>query len=195
VGDGYIVACHAGKSDKCVAVKRSFGRWRGCDADFCLDGLVGSTVAGCGQGARVARGVIDLASGGELTVVAIHGTSGFTRDDVDCRIAQFDQAFADLVGPTILLGDLNTDPGRVAMFEPSARAFVEHVESNAGFHFVSPVGADVPPTYQGAFNIDHIVSNLSGAGCFVPGLTPGQPAVTEMVYFDHKPIVCDLSSP
>lgn len=34
-------ACHSGKPDKCAAVKRSFGSFRGCGDDFCLEGLMG----------------------------------------------------------------------------------------------------------------------------------------------------------
>ena len=58
LGEGYQVACHPGKPDKCAAVNLDFGSFSGCDQAFCLEGLEGLGVEGCGQGARVARGVI-----------------------------------------------------------------------------------------------------------------------------------------
>src|SRR5690606_35560323 len=33
VGEGFQVACHLGKADKCIAVDRRLGSFRGCDAD------------------------------------------------------------------------------------------------------------------------------------------------------------------
>lgn len=119
VGEGYQVACNTGKPDKCVAVRRSFGTFRGCASALCLDGLAGSSVPGCGGGARVGRGVIELSAGGTLTVVNIHGTSGIAAEDRACRVKQAEQAFAGLSG-ALVLGDLSTDPGRFAPSDESA---------------------------------------------------------------------------
>jgi hypothetical protein len=201
VGDGYQVACNLGKPDKCIAVKRAFGRLRGCDADLCLDGLDGARVPDCGGGSRVGRGVIELRSGGTLTVVNLHGTSGLTPADVDCRRKQFAQVFVDLgLGDgqpaangerNLVLGDLNNDPGRAQT--PDIQAFLEYVGPGKRFDFISPVGPNAPPSYAGLLNIDHIVSDALTGACWVAGLGAGHPAVTETVYFDHKPIVCDVA--
>lgn len=200
VGNGYQVACNLEKPDKCIAVKRELGSIRGCDADLCLDGLDGARVADCGGGSRVGRGVIELRSGGTLTVVNVHGTSGFTRADVDCRTRQFEQVFVDLgqgdAQPAangernLILGDLNNDPGRAQ--SPDVRRFLEFVGPGKRFGFISPVGPTVPPSYAGIFNIDHVVSDVLTGDCWVAGITPGHPSVTDAVYFDHNPIVCEV---
>jgi len=203
VGDGYQVACNLGKADKCIAVKRAFGDLQGCDADLCLDGLEGARVPDCGGGSRVGRGVIELRSGGTLTVVNLHGTSGLNRADVDCRTKQFEQVFVDLGlgdgqpaangGRNLILGDLNNDPGRAQTQD--VRTFLEYVGTGKPFAFISPVGPSAPPSYAGLFNIDHVVSDVLSGDCWVAGLTAGHPPVTNTVYFDHKPIVCDLVEP
>jgi hypothetical protein len=199
-GEGYQVACHVGKSDKCAAVRRSFGTFRGCAEDFCLEGLEGTTISGCGQGARVGRAVIDLVGGGTLTLVNIHGTSGFSADDVRCRMRQFEQVFLNLGDGepaangerNVIVGDLNTDPGRVASVDASAQTFADHVGPDKRFHFISDVGPDAAPTYLGLFNIDYVVSDVLEGECSVPGVSEGVPPVSEIVYFDHHPVVCDV---
>ncbi len=201
LGEGYQVACHPGNSDKCVAVRRSFGTLKGCAADLCLEGLTGAPVPGCGSGARVGRGVIELAAGGELTLVNVHGSSGLMQEDQDCRVLQMNQVFVDLGisdGPAangdrnLILGDLNTDPGRNADFDESAVAVNQHVGAGKRFHFVTAVGPDVPTTYGAFFNIDHVISDALTGRCWVAGVTEGHPALTEEAFFDHKPHVCTL---
>ncbi len=59
LGDGRQVACHPGKPDKCAAVNEDFGTFSGCDGGFCLEGLEGYELDGCGSGARVARGTVE----------------------------------------------------------------------------------------------------------------------------------------
>ncbi len=124
LGSGYQIACNLGKPDKCLAVKKSFGQVRSGTGDLCLDHLDGAGVEGCGGGSRVGRGVIELAGGGQITVVDIHGTSGIGRADCDCRVRQFEQVFVDLGDGSgapaangarkLVLGDLNTDPAQRA---------------------------------------------------------------------------------
>ncbi|MEZ4269456.1 MAG: hypothetical protein R3F39_24105 [Myxococcota bacterium] len=201
VGAGWQVACHPGKPDKCLAVRRGFGEFQGCTADFCLEGLAGSTVDGCGKGARVARGVIERVTGGPLTVVNFHGTSGFDDASNACRKAQVEQVFIDLGDgapgangvENIVLGDLNTDPGRLAGSEPSADRWLDFAGEGQAFHFVTEVGEDAPPTYGGFFNIDHVLSDVFSGECWTAGVTEGHPAVTEARVFDHLPTVCILS--
>lgn len=200
LGDGWQVACHPGKDDKCAAVHERFGTFRGCDGAFCLEGLDGGEVDGCGSGSRVGRGVIELAAGGELTVVNVHGSSGFAQEDKDCRVAQFELVFEDLDGApaasgerNLIMGDLNTDPGRMGDADPSAAYFAEQVQAG-GFHFVTDVGEDAEPSYL-LLNIDHVVSDALDGSCRVAGLDGGGPAVSEILFFDHKPVACEVAVP
>jgi hypothetical protein len=200
LGMGYQVACQLGKPDKCLAVNRRFGTFRGCDADLCLDFLDGAPLMDCGSGSRVGRGVIDLTAGGSITVVNVHGTSGITATEQDCRVRQFDQVFVDLDGEpaangaiNLILGDLNTDPARLASGDPSAARFSEFVGDGKPFHFISAVGRTAEPTYAGLFNIDHVASDGLSGSCTAAGITEGHPGITDIVYFDHRPVVCTIS--
>lgn len=194
------MACHPGHADKCAAVRRDFGSFAGCDADFCLEGLLGAAVEGCGHGARVGRGVIELVGGGRLTLVNVHGSSGLTHKDMDCREAQFRQVFEDLGDGqpatsgalNLVMGDFNTDPGRWDSYDHSA-AYLATAGSAVPFHFVSALGPEAAPTYQGIANIDHVISDGLGGDCVSPGVTEGEPAVSDIVFFDHHPVVCGLS--
>ena len=199
LGPTYQVACHPGKPDKCLAVRRAWGSIRDCDDSLCLDGLEGFTVDGCGSGARVGRAVVDLAGGqGELVVVNVHGSSGLTAEDAACRVAQFEQAFVDLGDgapgarglANVVLGDLNTDPGRYAGIDASAARWNELTEAG-GFTMHTEIGPDAVPTYGGLTNIDHIASDIFEGECVHPGL-PGTGPVLDAVYFDHLPAVCRL---
>ncbi len=201
LGDGWQVACHQDKPDKCLAVHERLGRWRGCDDNLCLNGLDGERIPDCGGGSRVGRGVVELTEGGTLTVVSVHGSSGIEEADRQCRAAQFRQVFVDLDGApaangvqNIVLGDFNTDPHRAADFDESAALVLEYAGADGPFSFISEAGLDATPTYT-LFNIDHVLSDTLDGSCVAPGITDGHPPVTEMVYFDHKPIVCTVSSP
>lgn len=197
LGPDYQIACNLGKPDKCLAVKKSFGRWRGCDDDFCLDHLAGARVEDCGGGSRIGRGVIELAGGGEITVVNVHGTSGLTGSDQQCRVQQFEQVFVDLGDGSgepaangarnLVLGDLNVDPARM-FWDASARAWNGFVDEGLAFHYVTDIGFAAEPTYAGLFNIDHVASDVYTGDCVA-----GQ--VTDIVAFDHLPIVCYLTLP
>lgn len=202
VGAGYQVACNLGKPDKCIAVKKSFGKLRGCEQELCLDGLAGSRVATCGQGSRVGRGVVDLVAGGAFTVVHVHGTSGVSMDDANCRKQQVDQVFVDFGlgdGPAangtrnLIFGDLNTDPGRFVAGDPSAARWRDFAGPGARFRFVTPMGPEAPPTYGDVVNIDHVVSDVFSGACWVAGVTPGRPPVVAERYFDHTPHVCSVT--
>lgn len=198
LGPDYQVACHPGKSDKCLAVRKDFGTFTTCDADFCLDGLDGGTVEGCGSGARVARGTIERSDGSLLTIAHVHGSSGIDDSDKACRVQQIDQVFVDLDGEpaangsaNIILGDFNTDPGRWTGIDASAAAWATYVDGDA-FHWVTEAGPDAPLTYQGVATIDHVVSDVFQGDCWHAGVTDGEPAVLDAVYFDHSPAVCSL---
>ena len=201
--DGWQIMCHPGKPDKCAAVRRGFGSFQGCDTAFCLEGLTGFRVDGCGSGARIARGVIELVGGGELTLVHVHSSSGFENDTLECRIRQIDQVFVDLGDGepgangeiNLMMGDLNTDPVRGAAFDISAAHWNVFVGEDRAFHFISDVSADAPASYAGSFNIDHVISDRLAGSCWIAGLTEGHPAVTDAVFFDHKPVVCEVAQP
>lgn len=200
LGADYQVACHAGKPDKCAAVHRDFGTFRGCDADFCLEGMTGFGAEGCGSGARVARVVIDRVDGESLTLVNYHGTSGFSQRDTACRVLQTDQVFVDLGdgepgangSENLVMGDFNTDPGRVADRDPSAARWLDFVGEGLAFDWHTDVGPDGPATYLGVFAIDHVLSDAFEGECWHAGITDGREAVSEIVYYDHTPAVCTL---
>lgn len=200
LGMGYQVACNLGHPDKCAAVKKSFGTFRGCAADVCLDGLDGAQVPTCGQGSRIGRGVIDLVGGGSIAVINVHGSSGFSSDENACRKKQFKLIFSNLDGQpaavagarNLILGDFNTDPGRLDAVDESADYLNDHVNSNEDFHFITEVGSSAEPTYK-TFNIDHVISDAFGGSCWAAGISSGHPAVTEMTYFDHTAIVCNVT--
>ncbi len=185
LGPGYQVVCHQGKNDKCIGIRRAFGTFEGCDEDLCLDALKGEAVRGCGRGARVARGTIRLADGGQITVTQVHGSSGISDDDVRCRTEQFNQVFTGLGERNIVLGDLNTDPIRLYAGDASAKTFVDAVTTSK-LAFITEVGQDAAPTYAGLLNIDHILSDFSRGSC-------RSEEVTMMTYFDHRPQACTLT--
>ena len=206
LGSDYQVACHPGNSDKCLAVKKSFGNIRQCeDEDFCIEGLDGEVIEGCQSGARVARATIDLVSGGEITVVNLHGTSGMTENDIDCRVRQVEQVFINMDGEpaangvqNVVMGDLNTDPERIpGSLDDSVKAWNDYVGGNQPFQWVS----DDTPTFiaeipglpiSSPLAIDHVISDAFTGSCYVPGSSEGHPPVYSNVYFDHRPQVCDI---
>ncbi len=191
LGPDYEVRCHPGKSDKCLAVRTAFGSFQ---AD-----LAGFTVDDCGNGARVARGVIDRVDGSTLTVVSYHGSSGLTPEEEYCRARQVDQVFVDLGDgepgangdSNIVLGDLNTDPGRWSDIDESAQRWNDFVGGGHEMQFHTEVGPDAEPTYLLA-NIDHVMSDSFEGDCWSAGVTEGHPDVIDAMYFDHKPVVCTL---
>lgn len=199
LGEDFQVACHPGKPDKCAAVHRRLGRFRGCEGDLCLEGMEGAGVDGCGSGARVARAVIDTEDGDSLTLVSVHGSSGLSGDDIDCRVAQVEQVFVDLGdglpaasgARNLVMGDLNTDPGRMADYDDSAARWNDFVGGDAPFWYVTEVGPDAPGSYGGLTDIDHVISDTWDGDCRHAGLGD-EPPVIEASYFDHKPVICEL---
>lgn len=208
LGGAYQIACNLGKPDKCAAVKKTFGTFRGCAGDVCLDGLEGARINDCGGGSRVGRGTIDLAAGGTITLVNVHGSSGFKPADSDCRTKQVEQVFVNLVGGpaangarNLVMGDFNTDPGRLTILDSSARRWGDFVGKGKPFQFLTDVGSSAAPTYGSSllgllgqgFNIDHIVSDVFEGSCWTAGVSAGHAPVSKMTYFDHKPAVCNLT--
>ena len=89
------------------------------------------------------------------------------------------------------MGDFNTDPGRWTDL-PGAMVVNDHVGDDKPFHSVTDVGSAAEPTYV-LFNIDHVISDVFDGSCWAAGVTAGHPAVSEVLYFDHKPIVCRIN--
>ena len=202
LGDDWQVMCNPVRTDKCAAVHRRIGSFRGCDGELCLEGMQGGLVEGCGKGSRIGRGVVDLLDGGVLTLVNVHGTSGFSEEDMACRARQFEQVFVDLGDGTpaangdwnLILGDFNVDPVVMAGLDPSADVLLEHVGAGKAFHFITETDPGSPATYAGYVRIDHVISDIWDGTCWHAGITEGHPSVTEAISFDHHPAVCDVAA-
>ena len=85
----------------------------------------------------------------------------------------------------IVLGDLNTDPGRFVLNDRSARTWRQFVGPGRPFRQISEAGLLVEPTYLGLINIDHVATDAWEGDCWAA-------SPTEIVAYDHQPIVCDL---
>jgi len=90
----------------------------------------------------------------------------------------------------LVLGDLNTDPGRFADRDPSAVRWAEAVDIGLRWHTATDPAA--PATYLGVASIDHVLSDTFVGDCAHPGVDPGSDPVFPNVYFDHAPVVCRL---
>lgn len=195
LGGGYQVACHPDKPDKCLAVHRRLGRIVGCEEAFCLRGLEGLDDDGCGAGNRVAAANVRLVGGGVLRVVHVHGTSGLARADTRCRLGQVEAIFAEggaAPGFGVVLGDFNTDPGRVTWLDPAARALRQSARPPGYYRFMTDVGLFVRPTFLSFLNIDHVLAAGMSGECWYAGRTPETTPVSHLVYLDHTAVVCDL---
>ena len=202
LSDDWQVMCNPIRTDKCAAVHKRIGTFRVCDAALCLEGMEGTNVDGCGKGVRIGRGTIALEGGGVLTLVNVHGSSGFSEEDMACRVKQFGQAFVDNGSGepaangewNLVLGDFNVDPIVMEGMDPSADALLEHVGPGKAFHFITETDPDSDATYAGYVRIDHVVSDVWDGSCWHAGITDGHPAVTPAVSFDHHPAVCDITA-
>lgn len=202
LGDDFQVACAQGQEDNCLGIRKSVGRFKGCPLDKpCIDGVKGDGPPNkCSKGARIGSIDVVLKDGTELTVVLVHGTSGFKPKDQECRKAQFQQIFEDkgdgkpAVSGTIniILGDINTDPFSAGEADISASYWNKYVGKGKPFRYISSSDKDGPKTYGGLVRIDHVVSDAFTGSCVVPGATPDEPDVMDVVYWDHKPVICDV---
>ena len=182
LGPGYSLSCHPGNSDKCLAIRDDFGSF---------DAAWGSPVAGCGSGARVARVHVE-GPAGPLTLVNVHGSSGLDSDSIACRVQQVEQVFVDLGDgepaidgeANLVMGDLNTDPGRMADGDDSAARWNDFVGGQGPRAWHTEVGGDAPGSYGGLADIDHVASDAFVGACEV--------APKPHEAFDHRPVSCAL---
>ncbi len=201
-GPDYQVACSEDHPDNCGVVRRDFGLFAGCgEKPFCLDGFFGmAPPSDCTGRARAWSIVINRANGEDWTLVNIHGSSGFERDVRLCRADQFRQIFEDrgdgaplANGETnLVMGDINTDPFLAPIIDPSARVWNQYVGQGLPFDYISADRIGIDPSYALILHIDHVVSDILTGSCVVPGVTEGLPPILDAIYFDHKPIVCQI---
>jgi hypothetical protein len=193
VGAGFVVACHPGKSDKCIAVRQTFASIDGCSGPLCRDAGFGYPISGCGKGARAARFVLRRPGGEVLHVRHVHGNSGLADSDKQCRVQLFQAALTDLEpGRHLVLGDFNTDPVRFAGLDPSADALLALTASGQPLQFLTEIGADTPPTYGGLVGIDHVLGVGLQGSCSHAGVSADLPAASTVGWWDHTPVRCLL---
>lgn len=193
VGADFAVACHPGKSDKCLAVRKSFASIDGCDGPLCRDAGFGYPIAGCGKGARAARFVLRRPGGEVLYVRTVHGNSGMKDSDKQCRTQLFQAALTELEpGRHLVLGDFNTDPVRFASIDSSAAALLALTAPGQALQFLTEIGADAPPTYGGMVGIDHVLAVGVQGTCSHAGISADLPAASAVGWWDHAPVRCML---
>lgn len=204
VSDAYQLACHVGTPDECIAVHERFGRIRGCDDRFCLEGVLGGPVGeDCSSKTRVGRVTLDLTDGGELTVVHVHANSGGTPEDDACREVEIDQIFVDQGDGqpaargerNLILGDFNSDPWRFEGVLGSADRWNQYVEDE-GYRFLLGDDGEGWATYGGLIQIDHLVGDaFEPVSCQTAGEHGPEPLtpVLPYVHFDHQPVWCTLA--
>jgi len=195
LGEAYQIACHPGRPDKCLAVHRRLGEFIDCDQSFCLEGLNRLDEGYCGRGGRIAGTRIQLKTGGKLSVVHLHTSSGASLTEARCRSRQIKAAFtSDKTAPEfgLVLGDFNTDPGRLAWVDPAARTLARQARPPSHYRFISEFGFFTRPTFLGFLNIDHVLAAGMEGECWYPGRTPGKPPISKNTYLDHTAIVCDV---
>jgi hypothetical protein len=199
-GDRYQFACGIEKPDTCIAIDRDWAVMDGCNAAGCV--ILWEPArppSECTGRDRMGRVRVTDSTGQRFNIIAWHGTSGGTPEDAQCRADILSLAFEDrgdgtpLVDPTLpnlLLGDFNFDP------ELFVGADVDYIAQFVGagrsFSWLSPTDIDGPRSYAGGVSIDHVVGDRWEGDCVIPGSSEGVPAVWDRVYWDHRPVVCDL---
>lgn len=201
LGDEYAAACAWHFPDLCVGVRKDFAQMKDCPEDFCLEGLSGFPIEGCSASARVSRAVLTIPGAGELTVVAAHTNAGMSYGDQECRGKQFAQIFEDRGDGTpaasgevnVALGDMNTDPFAFTGADLSLEVWNKYVGEGLPFHYLSADSYDDPITHVAFTHLDHVISDGLTGVCVVYGETPGTSPVSDSSFFDHRPVVCDVT--
>lgn len=205
LGEDYHIVCASEHLDNCVGIRKSFAAPSPSSLVPCADveGDDPGPADGCYIGGRTGAVKIDLPDGRTLTVVNLHTFSGATDDTMQRRRDQFKQAFEDKGDGSpwasdvvnVILGDMNMDPFYWADFDLSAAYWNSRVGEGKLFHYISsgPEGGEA--TASMSFRIDHIISDRITGTCVVPGRTPGVEGVLGESFWDHRPILCQVSLP
>lgn len=206
MGPDFQIVCGDGKPDTCIAVHTRLGRVAACEdqPDNCLttwDGYV--PLSRCTSRDRLGRALVTSSSGRPaFNIVAVHGTSGLTLEDALCRRDIFSLIFDDkgdgapLVQSdaiNIVLGDLNVDPILFAGGDESADYLLEHIGEGRPFQWHSPTDPNGPRSYALGVSIDHVASDRLTGSCIIPGSSPGVAPIWDRIYWDHRPVVCELT--
>lgn len=203
LGTDYQIACAIGHPDNCVGVLRSFASLRGCPDDGAwLEGLDGlPPPSGCTGGARVGGVALDLPDGRTFTVVDVHASAGLSQEDMDCRVDQFTQVFEDrgdgspaASGPlNLVAGDINTDPFVLAEADPSAAYWAAFTGEGLPFGYLSSSDEDGPATHVTGLRIDQVISDGLTGDCQVVGEGGAPGPLLDAVYWDHAPVLCQVT--
>jgi endonuclease/exonuclease/phosphatase family metal-dependent hydrolase len=238
LGDDYSIVCDQRRHVECIGVHVDFGVIDGMDpGGFLLDGATTPELplAECdwaagtcndtncdGEATVSAVDVTVLAGALPIRLVHVHpNAAGVDADGnvytgAPCRALQLEQAFENLVSadPTIMAGDFNMDPVRLASDDEDA-LWQAHVGTGNRFTDFTPVdeeGIQHATRRAGlGLAIDHVLADRATGSCTVwgddfiasdPGTLPldegfdwstkpdGQFYVNRM---DHFAISCDLT--
>jgi hypothetical protein len=206
MGPDFQIVCGEGKPDTCIAVHTRLGPVTACDGqpENCLttwDGFI--PLSRCTSRDRLGRAFVASSNGRPaFNIIAGDGTSGLTVEDALCRRDIFSLVFDDkgdgvpLVRPdaiNLVLGDFNVDPILFAGGDESADYLLEHIGDDHPFQWHSPIDPSGPRSYALGVSIDHVASDGLTGACVIPGSSPGVAPVWDRIYWDHRPIVCELT--
>ena len=206
MGPDFQIVCGEGKPDTCIAVHKRLGPVTACDGqpDNCLttwDGFI--PLSRCTSRDRLGRAFVESSNGHPaFNIIAVHGTSGLTVEDALCRRDIFSLIFDDkgdgtpLVRPdaiNLVLGDFNVDPILFAGGDDSADYLLEHIGDDHPFQWHSPTDPSGPRSYALGVSIDHVASDGLTGSCIIPGSSPGVAPIWDRIYWDHRPVVCELT--
>ena len=206
MGPDFQIVCGEGKPDTCIAVHTRLGRVaaREGQPDNCLttwDGFV--PLSRCTSRDRLGRAFVASNNGRPaFNIIAVHGTSGLTVEDALCRRDIFSLIFDDkgdgapLVRSdaiNLVLGDFNVDPILFAGGDESADYLLEHIGDDHPFQWHSPTDPNGPRSYALGVSIDHVASDGLTGSCIIPGSSPGVAPIWDRIYWDHRPVVCELT--
>ncbi len=214
LGGEYTVVCDANQHVECIGVRASFGSIRGVPLrGFGLDKAQTASLPGpacdylagdcdgksteCDSESSISTVVVDTPKYGAIRLIHVHPTA---IGEI-CRSRQLEQAFAmadDL--PTIMGGDWNFDPSRLADVAATA-LWADWVGANRRFRDHSGYAEDCRldrTSFGQDASLDRIVTDFGRGRCHVWA----QPRLDEAFEFtkltvgriDHYAVDCSLDS-
>jgi endonuclease/exonuclease/phosphatase family metal-dependent hydrolase len=201
LGDDYSIVCDARQHVECIGVRVGFGVIDGVTpGGFVLDGAATPPLpmdacnyaAGeCSDDACDAEATVSAVTVttdfGDLRVVHVHPNAAGANDmgvytGAPCRARQLTQVFEGLAGfgddplvtsrPTLIGGDFNMDPVRLASDEEEA-LWQRHVGPGQRFVDLNPVDAEglqfATHSQNFGLAIDHVLADRVTGGCMVHG--------------------------